>query len=115
MFPREVGLLKRLIEAVDSGSDEALAKTVAPLKGEVGAVSWPIHTNLPTVLDMLADEFAGKHNQIRCAVCDGMIETPAELREKRMHLLARFWTILNIALPKKGLLRKPVFGLAKIA
>lgn len=82
LFPREVALLKRLIEAVDSGSDEALAKTVAQLKGEVDALSWPIHTILPTVVDMLADEFAGKQNQIRCAVCDGMIETHAELREK---------------------------------
>lgn len=32
-----------------------------------------------------------------------------------MHSLARFLAILNIAFPKKGLLRKSVFGLAKIA
>jgi hypothetical protein len=73
LYPREIALLKRLITAVDSQSDAELAQTVAQLKAEVDALSWPVHTILPTLVDMLADEFSGKQNQVQCSICGGMI------------------------------------------
>lgn len=73
LYPREIVLLKRLLAAVDSRSDEELAKTVTQLKTEVDTLSWPVHTILPTLVEPLADEFAGKRNQIRCPVCAGLI------------------------------------------
>jgi endogenous inhibitor of DNA gyrase (YacG/DUF329 family) len=71
--PPEVALLKRLVAAVDSGNDAELAKTVAKLKSEVDALSWPIPTILPTLVDMLADELAGKRTQVQCPTCGGII------------------------------------------
>lgn len=71
--PREVALLRRLVAAIDSGNDARLVTTVAQLKAEVDALSWPIPTILPTLVDMLMDKLTGNRTQVQCPTCGGLI------------------------------------------
>jgi DNA-directed RNA polymerase subunit RPC12/RpoP len=73
LYPREIPILKRLVEAIDTQNNALLAQTMEKIKAEVDALIWPIPTILPSLVDMLADELAGKQNQIRCPICDGRI------------------------------------------
>ena len=73
LFPREIPMLKRLIRAIEAKDDAELAKNVAQLKTEVDALSWPIPTILPSLVDMIADELAGKKSTTQCPKCGGMI------------------------------------------
>jgi hypothetical protein len=73
LYPREIPILKRLVEAIDTQTVAQLAQTLAQIKAEVDALSWPIPTILPTLVDMLSDDLAGKPSQVECPTCGGTI------------------------------------------
>jgi hypothetical protein len=60
LYPYELAMLRRLVPAIHSQSDEQLRATVLEMKAELDARPVPIYTILPTVVDMLADELQGK-------------------------------------------------------
>lgn len=56
----ELAILRRLVPAIDSQSDEPLLTTVLQMKADLGALDRPVYTILPSVVDMLAAELQGR-------------------------------------------------------
>jgi predicted RNA-binding Zn-ribbon protein involved in translation (DUF1610 family) len=79
-YPYELAMLRRLVPAIDSQSDEQLLKTVLQMKTELDALDRSVYTILPSVVDMLADELQGRrsYNAIRCPRCGGAIPIQAQ-------------------------------------
>ena len=70
-YPYELAMLRRLVPAIDSRSDEQLLRTVLEMKAVLDARTEPVFTILPAVVDMLADELQGRqsHSTIPCPRC----------------------------------------------
>lgn len=51
-YPYELAMLRRLVPAIDSQSDEQLLATVLQMKAELDARTTPVYTILPSVVDM---------------------------------------------------------------
>lgn len=80
LFPYELTMLRRLVPAIHSQSDELLLVTVLEMKAQLDARTVPIYTILATAVDMLADELEGKpsYKTIACPRCGAAISTQGQ-------------------------------------
>jgi predicted RNA-binding Zn-ribbon protein involved in translation (DUF1610 family) len=75
LYPFELAMLRKLVPAIETQSDEQLLATVLAMKEELDELNRPIYTILPTVVDMLADELQSKpsYKTIHCPQCGAAI------------------------------------------
>lgn len=59
-YPYELAMLRRLVPAINTQTDEQLLGTVLQMKAELDARAVPVFTILRDVGDTLADELQGK-------------------------------------------------------
>lgn len=70
-YPYELAMLRQLVPAIDSQSDEQLLTTALQMKTDLDALDRPVYTILPSLVDMLADELQGRqsYRTIPCPSC----------------------------------------------
>ena len=62
LYPFELAMLRNLVPAIDSQSDEQLLRTVLAMKSELDTRTTPVFIILSDVVDMLAHELQGKRS-----------------------------------------------------